>query len=181
MSYVGENDTFACNRLVLWDGLTFTPKFYSVSYANTKRNLEFLDAPASAERFLMYTPRDYPVAVPEGWIPVMKEGKAPLIEGDPVRSGGTTPYMLVQMAAWMGYTNIYLLGVELSGTKHVFDPEGLAGSWPFSPTRDSKLLPRWRDLQAALNQRHIRLTDCTPKGRLSIENILNYMPLEEVL
>jgi len=73
------------------------------------------------------------------------------------------------------------MGIDLNGDKHVFDPEGLTDPFPFSLTRDSKLLPRWRDLQAALNERHIRLTDCTPNGRLSSLDILHYMPLEEVL
>ena len=85
------------------------------------------------------------------------------------------PFIMAQLAVWMGYRQLYTVGVEQQGRGHVFDPAGSDLFFVRSPTvRDV-----WARLKDIYEVAGVSVRDCTPDGLLN--DILGYEPLEAVL
>lgn len=184
MPVVGEGDTFCCNRMFLWDDLCFTPTFYACNARSIFRGLAFVDSPSQIAKFLLFQRNKVDdesfYNFIDGWIPAQKWGDAPLLNGALFQSGASIAFIMVQLAVWLGYTQISLLGVDHKGVGHCFDPDATKSAG-FVTQRDEKVLPRWANLLEKCDDKGIDLIDCTPDGYLSEKGVLAYVPLEEIL
>lgn len=146
--------TFGVNYLLQWDDLPFYPTFYCAQETN---NLEAIDALLNREKYqgprFFATPqpedirRDYPK-----WIPVlvdrhldMQRENGPFAGLDdeltPLAwNNGSTVMSAVQIACWLGFWRVYLLGCDAGETGHCYPEE--------------KMVPRGRQdgfMRAAMN------------------------------
>ena len=171
-------DTFACNRFTLWEERPFLPTYYACSANAVLKDVEPRDPPYVQERFMVSRRRDQ-LEGWDGWTPVYKKEKHDLLlpGGELLVKGGSTmPGIMAQLAIWMGYTNLYFVGIEQKGSGHVYDLEGELQHYYFIPDEDV-LFTNWKEIKDFYKD--IEMTDCTPNGRLN--GILGYEPLSEVL
>lgn len=175
-----DGDTFACNRFIHWNG-HISPTYYACSANAVLKGVEPDNPPFQRERFMVSRRRDQ-LEGWDRWTPVYKkEWHDFLMPGASdlaVRGVVTMPGIMAQLAVWMGYDDLYFLGIEQRGSGHVFDPEGKQEMTYFIPDEEA-LFKNWRALKDVYTARGIHLTDCTPNGRLN--EMLGYQPLEEVL
>lgn len=82
------------------------------------------------------------------------------------------PLASMQLAMWMGFTEIYLLGVDGTDSGHMYD----AGDR--RPMSMTGILDPWYKLAAAQVP---GLKDCTPGGRYNENGVIEYVPLAEAL
>ena len=181
--------TFSCNRMKMFQGLPFTPWLHCISEPG----------PLMAWGAAVHPTYDYPEAqnrVACIWFPVKAPGwlwmpKAPddlqvrwqgtFGMGDylpPVPSAWASPLTISQLALWMGFTELYLLGNDLSQTGQAWDKETGTTKFPRNVRSTVECADRMnRDIWR--NGR--KMYDCTPGGRLSVEGAVEYIDLEEVL
>lgn len=169
--------TFACNRLALWPELPFKPTFYACNLAMVERRVEPADPPFRDFRFLVgYRSQWSDVA--EGaygdWVRVIKSRRVPPALGhcNPIATGFSMAYVLVQIGFWLGFREFYLLGCEQTDGEHIVPNGILHRSAP-------NIEQGWADLKKAIQVRHGNLIDCTPGGRLN--GVLNHAKLETLL
>lgn len=174
--------TFGCNRLILWNECPFIPTYYACSASAVIKDVEPRNPPYKRHKFMVSRMRDQ-LEGWTGWTRVYKKEEHDLLENAPtedilVRGGATMAGIMAQLAAWMGYRELYFVGIEQKGAGHVFDPNGEAKMYYFIPDED-KLFANWRHIKDFYEERGIKLRDCTPDGRLN--DILEYQDLSEVL
>lgn len=78
--------------------------------------------------------------------------------------------IMVQIAAHLGFREMYLLGCDMRQGPHVHGDD-----MPFVPEQG------WQRYWTELRAQYSHVVDCTPGGRLNKEGVLEYVPLEEVL
>jgi hypothetical protein len=172
-----DEDTFACNRMPLWTQLSFVPTYYGITEPYNAEQIDYYDeitqvwAPKMPIRFVVHPePVDK-----DGWTWVEKESEdgplAMVIHGYagiqdtlfPLKTGRHSPLTLSQIAAWMGYREIYFVGTDFWPKGYVFDLDADAGQTVTN-----------RSVQAAAGS-HLRarqdfaavggvMFDCTPGG-----------------
>ena len=176
--------TFSGSRWFLWPG-HWTTTFYILTerkQAGLWQERGFQNATAEEAKFFVnWQP------CPDGWVEVPRppaqshdvlnfgtQGlwSCPKITdiGPHLHHGKDTPLAMAQVARYMGFGQMYLLGCET---------EGAGRSYPDEPRRTHA--PGIMDAYYQRAGRELPITDCTPGGRLSREGILKYVPLEEVL
>lgn len=186
LAALGYEDTLGVHNLPLWDDLPFTPTYYAIHEKHQIEAIENYDWPGwDMKKFVIY------------WRPVRREGwqwvaKAPVDlnifdvgfcglddELPPIPSGICIPLSACQLLAWMGYTEFYFLGCELTikGECYDTDYERRVRGESWSRKAQGAFTVARREIERAGRT----IVDCTPGGRLSENGILDYVPLEEVL
>ena len=178
---LADKTTFSCNRICLWEERPFKPTYYACSANAVIRDIEPIDPPVVSRRFIVSRRRDQ-LEGWDGWDAVYKKEKHGLLmPGDTellVQGGSTMSGIMIQLAAWMGYDEMYLLGVEQRGGGHVFDPDSQS-KYTYVIADEDKLFNNWRNIKETYEAIGVSLRDCTPNGRLN--DILGYAPFEKVV
>ncbi len=174
---------FCCNRFTLWRNPPVSPDYYAVSASAVLRDVEPNNPPYGKKRFVVSRIRDQLAdwVDDDTWTTVYKKDfhDPPMPGGDLlVRNGPTQAGVMVQIGAWMGYTDIRVVGIEQRGAGHMYDPRAKLDVKYFIPNEE-KLFSSWRVIKDTYEDAGIRLRDSTPNGRLN--EILEYLPLESAL
>ena len=128
---LGREATFSCNGMSMHpDWLGFTPTYYGVTDIREWGWLDRLvphqwQCPAFNVQFEDWPAHDAYITVPKAPdnIQVHSHGMAGLDETlPPVPTGRITPLTLMQLIAWMGYEEMYLLGSEMTRS-YCYNPE----------------------------------------------------------
>ena len=175
---LGDEFTFATNKLFKWRDMPFNPQFHALSEAE--------DMPHLFE----YAKTTYQFACHWGpikqtgwtWVPKAEDGVCIWTHGmqglgdtlSPLPSGASTPITAgVQLGAWMGFDPIYLLGCDNSGMGQVFDVNETRGT--IHPMRTRESAQRcYQDMKAAGRE----LIDLTPTKGLVLSS---WMTLEKAI
>lgn len=186
LSSLDKENTWMCNNWIAWDKHEelFGPTHYTVSY---QVFMEWVDTfagtpPVWKERFLHYIIDPMDLIEVSGWVHVQVDNldsspalTEPLLT---LQHGGSTPHINAQLAAWMGYTEIYMLGCEQTDG-YVYDPEANRQANKSAGFYIRQKQQLFEDLAGQLYNQGVNLRDCTPDGALN--EVLGYVPLEEVL
>ena len=181
---MNDEPTFVVNSFFREPPPGLRPTFYAANYVvwkegRVKPTPETNQVSSGLRFFLNSGPY---LAVP-GWVMVLKKNAAPgegvLGLGEEVLhripSSATSPYVMAQLAGWMGFNEIYFLGCEQTDG-YFYDREEHRDTPYFLDRFKGE---RWRILKRKYEAAHIKVRDCTPGGLLN--NILGYEVLEEVL
>jgi len=187
LSRLGDEDSFGTNQLDFWEDLPFIPKYYAGNLVEVMTGYTPIEPRCRSDKFVFYNPNDDLTCMPSGWTPVAKRMRIsqyddeivglghtlPLIPG-----GGTITLTVAQWALWMGYREIYLVGVDqknggvpLIRTGH---PLSLGIVMNFIRWQ------AWEWLKAYCDDHDVVLKDCTPNGALTERKILEYQDLRYV-
>lgn len=123
--------TFTCNHINLWKERPFASTFYGVTepmhYGRWELKQE--SSKGSEHKFALSINRPEPWQSDWTWLPkfsgagISQEG---LSLNAPFRTGANTPLNIgIQFGVYMGFANIYLIGIELSDfNEHVYPKPG---------------------------------------------------------
>jgi len=196
------HQVMACNFVLAWKDLPFLPSMYSCTEPwDHEGQWEFVDRISQdiEHRFVlsasgtMRPPRKNWVVLPKiqpgGGVGQMdQEGCRP---DPPFSTASTTPLNIgVQFGAYMGFTEIFVVGMELSDG-HVYDapPESdrlayqvmekpaAKNGWPAG--RKQHIINCYRRAKDDLKLRGVNLVNCTPVG--AIADNFGYTPVDDVL
>jgi hypothetical protein len=96
----------------------------------------------------------------------------------PLTTGWASPLTVSQLACWMGYDEIYYLGIDTTQEGQAWDPVDGRTLYARNIRSICESFDRARiDIQRAGR----KVYDCTPGGRINQEGILEYVPLEDAL
>ncbi len=175
-----EEPTFCTNRLGLWEWLPFTPRYYGVSKPDMIKDVGLQGS--TTQHFILW-PADLGILGWQ-WVPRIKSRLRTLRHapfqgfGDGFERMGSAmaaPITWLQLAAWMGYRQFYILGCELSDG-YVF---GGRQRTPQAVRNEPRILECAQIAKQAIEEAGGSLVDCTPDGKL--HSVLEYQPLAEVL
>jgi hypothetical protein len=183
----GEH-TWGINELPAWSGLPFPLTYWSVSEKghmgrHQRERFAFLPLPETQcfafhdrktrfGREVEWIPRRYDASVTSGGVPGLDTVIPPLV------SGGSGIGTAMQLALWMGYQDIYILGSEFTETGYVWDPNA---SRNFRRKTGNTSVRAMSAIATAASNHGRRIIDCTRGGRLNTDKALPYKSLEEVL
>ena len=181
--------TFTCNRMAQWKDIPFTPFVHCITEPSP-----VLDYGKS-----IIPVYDYPLAqnkVACIWWPVWAKGWlwCPKASDDiqvrwsgtfgmgetlpPVPTAWASPLTITQLALWMGFSEIFLAGVDTTQVGQAWDAE----QGRTARERNIRSILECAERIGRDVKRHGRIIrDCTPGGRLNKEGALEYLALEEVL
>lgn len=184
-----NESTWTVNRAKMWKELPFTPTHHSIAEPG----------PIIAWGNIIHQNYDFPEAVNRiavSWWSVQAPGwlwcpKAPddiqmRWEGffglgatlPPLPSGWASPLTCAQLAAWLGYTEIYFLGIDTTQVGQAWDKEKGRTAEPRNIRSILECFERaGRDMKRAGRV----MRDCTPGGLVNREGALEYLTLEEAL
>jgi hypothetical protein len=204
---LGKESTFVCNGMVNWDALPFTPSYFVVTDLYKKKILTDFARRAweGVSRYQIGWEDSYKAPEFE-WILKAYDAKQIHPHGfvglddylPAIPTGRTTPLTIAQFAAWIGYRELYFLGIEQT-VGYCYNPA--ATESPQGHSLDYNSNPRYQNsIQRCFTRaRHDleavggAIYDCTPQGFLnrtgkgiyrrgsSWRTILEYRSLEEVL
>ncbi len=96
----------------------------------------------------------------------------------PLPTGWASPLTISQLAAWMGYQEIYFLGIDTTQKGQAWDIE----QGRTQKERNIRSILECFERAGRTMKRAGRvMADCTPGGRVNQNGCLPYIPLEEVL
>jgi hypothetical protein len=210
LKHLKDEATFACNTLLQWPELPFVPTYYGIGDIYDKDDIDKLASfvPDKTCAFNVQWPNNYNnprftyVEKAHDSFQMRSYGFVGLGDELPaIPTGRTTPLTLAQIAAWIGYREFYLLGMEQT-RGYCHDPEAMvSGASKRGAAFPIDKNPRYRisiqhcarRMRQDLEEIGGSVTDCSPGGLLNhtgrqihqglppIGNVLEYKPLEEVL
>lgn len=165
-----DEATIAVDSLAGWHELPFTPTYHILGDVNPrdvaewerddwdslKFNIWYSDPGIGGFRFVRRAPD------PEGVFPYGMVGFHDTLP--PVRSGRMSPLTVLQVGAWLGYREFYLLGCDMSSRGHCYDPGGhrvCSMKWSHRVQRNATQMLREVQGNGAT------LVDCTHGGFLN--------------
>ena len=172
--------TFGTNGLILWEDLPFVPTYYSIGVLWRMHYADWFKKKTK----IFITWKEDPGDDKWTWIPRLQGRHRSLLQNPVVGFGNTfhaiptartAPLSMVQLAAWMGYREFYMLGVELSNGGHCYSPKDVRNTGFLNPP----IIENATILKAAVEEHGGTIVDCSPGGNL--HRVFDYMPLEEVL
>ena len=183
LKHLSNEDTFGCNSLILWKDLPFRPTFYGYGESpwHTIERLSALVSNSTNFQFHVwpYEMQQLPRSVT--WVNVVSRRTSITEHGfvglndkfAPLHFGYTSPLTLAQIAAWIGYQEIYFLGIDLTAVGQLYDPSfdrvGRASQ--------SVILHNFERATADMKACGRSMYDCTPNGPLSSNGILEHVEL----
>lgn len=174
---------FASGRYVWWKE-HILPSFYFIGEAKHTEQWQQMGLGHPDVIFFRFWVNWQPP--PPGWIIVPRPGS----EGTTVTNSGfqgfgqtypehhrgrDAPLDMFQIAAWLGFRKMYLLGVDNTMQGHVWNIEEDRTT---GQARPDLVAPLYRQANELLDG---QLIDCTPGGRLPQMAGLSFLPLQEVL
>lgn len=96
----------------------------------------------------------------------------------PLPTGWASPLTISQLAYWMGYEEVYFLGIDTTDVGQVWD-ENLTRE--LAPRQIRSILDCFERAGREVKRHGRKMYDCTPGGRVNHEGLLEYRDLEEVL
>ena len=191
--------TFCCNWFSLWKDAPFEPSIYGLT---EPMNWGWDDRKRMAEGValkLCLSMKPPPDEEDDWvWLPKAQPGKredmlqgAGLAHDAPFRTGANTPMNIgVQFAIYMGFTEIYLVGIELpQGHKNrnavygdVLQEQGFYKDVSVKPVYNVPFLVEGYDrCLSDIQQMGRKLVNCTPTGLFRQNTKVPFVSLEEVL
>jgi hypothetical protein len=181
--------TFTCNRMKLWKELPFTPWVHCltepwpiVDWGRAVGNL--YDYKEASNRIACAW---FPVVAPGWqWLPKAADDIQCRWQGywgtqdflPPLPTAWASPITIGQLALWMGFTELYLVGCDTTQDGQAWDVEKGRTKFPRSIRSILECADRaYRDVKRAGRI----LNDCTPGGRLNMEGAIPYRDLKDVL
>ena len=171
--------TFGINGLVQWDDLPFTPTYYSIGVL---WRLPYADQLKKTKLFVTWN--EDPGDDKWTWVPRIASRHRSMLD-NPIQGFGksfgtmptarTAPLTMIQVAAWMGYREFYLVGVELSAEGHCYSPKDVHRQGRLNPA----IIENAVMLRAEVEANGGSLVDCSVGGEL--RSVLEHRSLEEVL
>lgn len=201
LSCLRNEDVFVCNGFFNWTTAPFRPQYYGIN-SNKRHLIEDIGAlhPLAHKFLIKKNFPSYGLSTEWEWVEgnfglsIAQHGFTGLDDELAVlRQGRSSVLTLTQIAAWLGYTEFFLLGCEQTRYGHVY-----AGSGPLAERRKDGGLgdlltdKEWQENDQATFDSHAvartaleghgrAIYDCTPGGRLGQEGIIEHRPLQEVL
>lgn len=184
-----DQHTWTVNRIRRWKELPFIPTYHSIAEPGPvamqgRRIFGLYDFPEAHNRIAINW---WPVTAP-GWLwcPKAPDDIQLRWEGTqgmekrlaPLPTAWASPLTVTQLALWMGYTEIVLLGVDTTQTGQAWDVKAGRTAEP----RNIRSILECADRLRRDIQREGRIIwDATPGGRLNTEGSLPYRELAEIL
>lgn len=173
--------TFGVNYLARWDGLPRSPTYWCVSEWGHLKTVHRLlrdrivyprarfVASVDLEGWPGVRMRDPELA---SWLWIPRDISRPIANGylggidtlDYTATGGGVVFeCALQIAAWMGFSRIYLLGVDADHRNHVYDPPGTTDN---DGLRAEIRIVAQRARETLHTRAGIELINATPGGKL---------------
>lgn len=181
--------TFTCNRMKLWGDLPFTPFIHCVTepgpmidfgrrihpsydFPTAQNKIACIWWPVTARGWL-WAPKA-PDDLQVRWVGTFGMGETL----PPIPTAWASPLTITQLALWMGFTEVVLLGVDTTQQGQAWDTvEGRTAK-----PRNIRSIKECADRMYRDMKRNGRsLLDATPGGRLNVEGCIPYVDLQEVL
>jgi hypothetical protein len=193
-----DERVFCCNFFSLWQEAEFKPTIYGLTEPMHSGGDDRRDLGEGTPHRLCLTQHELSDRDDWVWLPkrqphshaeMIQDGG--LVDEAPFHTGANTPMNIgIQFGAYMGFTEFYLLGIELSGGAHLRPAVygGIEQERRFyedirtKPAYDAPFLiqgyNRCLDDLAAQGK---TLVNCTPSGFLKDRSRIPFVPLEDVL
>lgn len=181
--------TFTVNRMAKWKDLPFTPTHHCIAEpAPIGNGGRFVhpqyDHPQAINRIAI----NWSPVVAPGWLWVAKAHDDVQMRwhgffglGDtlpPVPTGWCSPLTVCQVAAWMGFQEFYFLGIDTTQEGQAWDQTNGRTQQPRAVVAILECADR---AYHQIIKAGRKIYDCTPGGRINLEGVLPFMPLEDVL
>lgn len=187
---LNDEIVFTCNGLPVWSDCPFEPMYHTISEPDAYeeitnlRNNTWPDTSSIQHLCISYTD-----PMIEGWNWVAKAPDIHQVRREgffglsdyfpPIPTGWTTPLTAAQIAAWMGVREFYFLGIETTPQGHVFNAtDKRTGVHPRIIRGIKESFTRARTEIEAVGG---SIIDCTPNGLMSVDKVLEYKELKEIL
>ena len=192
LHHMKDEDTWTVNRMRLWYAkgeLPFIPTHHVVAEPGPCTNwgkviMPLYDFPEAENRIALNWWR---VDAP-GWLWCPKAPDDIQIRwqgffglGDhlpPLPTGWASPLTVSQLACWMGYEELYLLGIDTTQEGQAWDVE--AGR-TLSPRSIRSICESFDRARMDIERAGRKMWDCTPGGLINQRGILEYRDLETIL
>ena len=182
-----DEDTWTCNGFMHWEARPFEPTFFAISeerHINRHGIGPYMGNPEfKAERFAIHwykirrKPFRWVSKAPE--VTVMEAGMVGLDdELPPLPISFCTQFYGIQLGAWMGYEEFYLVGNEFSKAGYAWEP---AAQRNFEERNGVRVEKSSALMKIQIERAGRKIIDCTPGGRLNEKGMLPFRPLSEVL
>jgi len=181
--------TFTCNRMRRFKELPFTPFLHYVSEPGPLVAWgagvgTAYDVPEAQNHVACVWSR---VTAPGWlWLPKAPDDVQMRWQGcfgmddylPPIPTAWASPLTMSQLALWMGFEEIVILGSEITQVGQAWDRERGTTKYP----RNIRSILECADaLSRNIWRRGRKIWDATPGGRLNVEGGMRYKPLEEIL
>ena len=181
--------TFTCNRMRQWGDVPFRPYIHCITEPGPIQSWGYgisplYDYPEAQNRVACMW---WPVVAP-GWLWLPKAnddiqlrwwGPQGLDDRlSPLPSAWASPLTIAQLALWMGFKKIYLLGVDTTQQGQAWDVEKGRTK---KPRNIRSILESADRLHRDMRRAGRELWDCTPGGKLNGDGLIPYADLKEVL
>ena len=181
--------TFTCNRMARWKDLPFTPWLHCVTEPGPfirwgSGVLPQYDFPGASNKVACIWFR---VTAPGWqWLPKAPDDVQGRWQGTqglgetlaPIPTFWASPLTIAQLALWMGFTELVLLGVDTTQTGQAWDP--VYGRTQ-QPRNIRSIIECAERLARDVKRAGRTIIDCTPGGRLNTEGAIPYRDLKGVL
>lgn len=181
--------TFTCNRMAKFQEFKIRPFIHCVTEPQPFLEwgldiVEVYNYPQAANKVACIW---WPVKLP-GWLWIPKAPEEIQIRWQgfhglkeplrPLPTGWASPLTIAQLAAWMGFTEFYFMGIDTTNVGQAWNPTTERATYPRNIRSICECFDRARmDIQMAGR----KVYDCTPGGRINKEGILPYVELGDVL
>jgi len=184
-----NEETWTVNRMQRFKELPFTPTHHSIAepgpVTDWGRGIDYpYDYPTAKNRLAIHWT---PVTAP-GWLWVAKAHDDVQVRwqgffglGDylpPIPSAWASPLTAAQVACWLGFTELYLLGCDTTQTGQAWDTVGGRTKFKRSILAILECADRAKHEIFAAGR---SIYDCAPGGKLNEEGVLDYVELGDVL
>jgi len=96
----------------------------------------------------------------------------------PLPTGWASPLTVSQIAAWMGFTEIFFLGIDTTQQGQAWDRER---GRTVEPRNIRSILECFERAGRDAKRAGVRMMDCTPGGLINMQGALPYTPLQDIL
>jgi len=199
LKHLAKEATFSCNALPEWGDLPFVPTYHALADTFPQDIDRYIYPELKMKRFWAWrTPVEHEWFQ---WVDyasysggVFADGMVGLGDTLPkIVHGGTTPLTMIQLAAWMGYREFYMVGVDITSRGQCWDSKIDRN---LGHRLRNRILKSAAALRATLEASGGNLVDCTFGGCMNETRRVNddhdlhnglpippleFKPLKEVL
>ena len=181
--------TFTCNRMRMWGDVPFKPYVHCVTEPGPIQSWGYgihrdYDFPEAQNRVACIW---WPVVAP-GWLWLPKavdeiqvRWSGPQGLGDrlaPLPSAWASPLTIAQLALWMGFKQVFLVGCDTTQQGQAWDVEKGRTK---KPRNIRSILESADRLHRDMRRAGRELYDCSTGGKFNTEGLIPYVDLEEAL